>query len=128
MIFCPLDFISKLAALVPLPRVNLIRFHGVFAPHSQYRAAVIIKKTANKDTTNEERTESEKRRAMSWATRLKRAFNIDIKLCEACGSAVKVIACIEDPIVIKKILAHLKGLPRGSQFMLPVNRAPPVGS
>jgi hypothetical protein len=34
----PLDFISKLAALVPRPRVNLTRFHGVFAPNSKYRA------------------------------------------------------------------------------------------
>ena len=28
----PLDFIARLAALVPKPRVNLTRFHGVFAP------------------------------------------------------------------------------------------------
>ncbi len=28
----PLDFIARLAALVPKPRVNLRRFHGVFAP------------------------------------------------------------------------------------------------
>ena len=31
VIFEPLDFIAKLAALVPKPRVNLTRFHGVFA-------------------------------------------------------------------------------------------------
>jgi hypothetical protein len=30
VIFEPLDFIAKLAALVPKPRVNLTRFHGVF--------------------------------------------------------------------------------------------------
>jgi hypothetical protein len=29
VIFEPLDFIAKLAALVPKPRVNLTRFHGV---------------------------------------------------------------------------------------------------
>lgn len=31
VIFEPLDVITKLAALVPKPRVNLTRFHGVFA-------------------------------------------------------------------------------------------------
>jgi|GEM_PF-1014373 len=36
----PLDFIARLAALVPKPRVNLTRFHGVFAPNSRYRARV----------------------------------------------------------------------------------------
>ena len=29
----PLDFIARLAALVPRPRLNLTRFHGVFAPN-----------------------------------------------------------------------------------------------
>jgi hypothetical protein len=28
----PVDFIAKLAALVPKPRVDLTRYHGVFAP------------------------------------------------------------------------------------------------
>jgi Putative transposase len=32
--------IARLVALVPRPRVNLTRYHGVFAPHSQYRARV----------------------------------------------------------------------------------------
>ena len=35
VIFEPLDFIARLAALVPKPRVNLTRFHGVFAPNSR---------------------------------------------------------------------------------------------
>ena len=34
-------------------------------------------------------------------------FGIDIETCEACGGAVRIIACIEDPAVIEKILAHL---------------------
>ncbi len=33
----PLDFIAYLAALVPKLRVNLTRFHGVFAPNSALR-------------------------------------------------------------------------------------------
>jgi hypothetical protein len=40
VIFEPLDFIARLVALVPKPRVNLIRFHGVFAPNSAHRARV----------------------------------------------------------------------------------------
>ena len=40
VIFEPLDFIARLVALVPRPRVNLTRYHGIFAPHSQYRALV----------------------------------------------------------------------------------------
>jgi hypothetical protein len=32
VVFEPLDFLAKLAALVLGPRVNLTRYHGVFAP------------------------------------------------------------------------------------------------
>ncbi len=34
------DFIARLAALLPKPLVNLIRFHGVLAPNSRYRGWV----------------------------------------------------------------------------------------
>jgi hypothetical protein len=63
---------------------------------------------------------------MTWAQRLKRVFNIDIETCPKCGGAVKVIASIEDPSVIKKILAHLDGIahPAG-EGRLPPCRAPP---
>ena len=39
---------------------------------------------------------------------MKRVFNIDIETCERCAGQVKIIACIEDPAVIERILAHLK--------------------
>ena len=38
--FSSIDFIGKLAALVPPPRLNLPRFYGVFAPNANVRAEV----------------------------------------------------------------------------------------
>ncbi len=112
VIFEPLDFIARLAALVPKPRVNLTRFHGVFAPNSKHRVLVTPAKRGKGNNTKaadetQDQTSAERRASMTWAQRLKRVFNIDIKICRGCGGAVKVIACIEDPVVIKKILAHL---------------------
>ncbi|MFT6301123.1 MAG: hypothetical protein ACI9XK_000095 [Granulosicoccus sp.] len=40
VVFDPLDFMAKLAALVPRPRTNLTRFHGVLVPNSRYRDRV----------------------------------------------------------------------------------------
>ena len=37
----PLDFIARLAALVPRPRLNLTRFHGVFAPNCKHRERIV---------------------------------------------------------------------------------------
>ncbi len=34
-------------------------------------------------------------------------FTIDIETDSACGGAVRIIACIEDPVVVEKILTHL---------------------
>ncbi len=44
---------------------------------------------------------------MPWGQRLKRGFDIDIETCTACGGALCIIACIDDPEVIEKILTHL---------------------
>lgn len=59
--------------------------------------------------------------------RLKRVFNIDIETCSECGGPVKVIACIEGPVVIEKILTYLHDKeitdPPG---LRPASRAPPA--
>jgi len=47
---------------------------------------------------------------LSWSRLLKSVFDIDIEHCPNCGGALKIIAAIEDPAVIAKILTHL-GLP-----------------
>ena len=51
---------------------------------------------------------------MTWAKRLKRVFKIDIETCEHFGGAMKVIASIEDPAVIKQIRKIPKFLQRCS--------------
>ena len=57
---------------------------------------------------------------------MKRVFKIDILTCADCGGAVKVMASIEDPVVIKKILEHLdrRAEPATPAFR-PFARAPP---
>ena len=130
VIFEPVDFIAKLAALVPKPRVNLTRFHGVFAPNSKHRARVTPAKRGKGSQKvaggQDEKTPAQRHVAMTWAQRLKRVFSIDVETCRVCGDAARVIACIEDPVVIKTILAHLeKQAPMDSGVQIPDSRAPP---
>lgn len=64
----PLDFIARLAALVPRPRLNLTRFHGVFAPNFKHRHKIVPCRARGK-------VDNDKPRApMNWAQRLKRVF------------------------------------------------------
>jgi len=63
---------------------------------------------------------------MTWMQRLKRGFNIDIETCEKCKGPVKIIACVEDPAVIEKILKHLRGKAlSNNRAQPPPGRAPP---
>lgn len=117
----PLDFLSRLAALIPRPRVNLTRYHGVFAANFKYRGLVVPKRP--KPEKQESSDEGSKTSRMNWARRLRRVFQIDVETCPACGGSVKVISAIDDPRVIKKILDHL-GLETKAPKPFPP-RAPP---
>jgi hypothetical protein len=41
LVMSPLEFMQRLAALVPRPRLHLIRFHGVLAPNAKLRPVVV---------------------------------------------------------------------------------------
>ena len=42
-VMTPLEFLARLAALIPPPRYPLVRFHGVLAPRSSWRKDVVPK-------------------------------------------------------------------------------------
>jgi len=71
VIFEPLDFIAKLAALIPKPRVNLTRYYGVFAPNNKWRAQVTPAKRGKIKKLQEEegpdKSPAQHHIAMSWA-------------------------------------------------------------
>ena len=98
----PLDFIARLAALVPRPRLNLTRFHGVFAPNSKQREHIVPRHEPKPQAPDKPLA------PMTWMQRLKRVFAIDIETCPKCGGKLRVIACIEDPDVIATILEHIQ--------------------
>jgi len=65
---------------------------------------------------------------MNWAQRLKRVFGFEIEACTRCGGKLAIIAGIQEPAVIAKILAHLEmTAPDRHQAELPLGaRAPPT--
>ena len=116
----PLEFMQRLAALVPRPRLHLIRFHGVLAPNAKLRREIVpsppeqatapacdhaqgcagaheLGQTAQTSLRHRHRTLPELRRQL------------------------KIIAAIEDPPVIVRILAHL-GLPTRAPPRSPAQR------
>jgi hypothetical protein len=108
VLFEPLDFIARLAALVPRPRTHLVRFHGLLAPNARHRRLVVPAPAPEPAHDDAEVTGARTRAAMTWAQRLRRVFAIDISRCPRCGAPLRVLAAITDPRVIAAILVHLE--------------------
>ena len=113
VVLSPTELIEKLCSLVPLPYLNLVRYWGVFAPNSKYRASVIpgltraqIKEKETQENNKDPKETPNLLKKSSWAKLLAKVFQMDISKCRSCGEDMKFISSIEDPMVIKKILTH----------------------
>src|SRR5713101_8252449 len=117
LVFEPLEFLERLAAMTPRPETNLLICHGVLAPRARWRARVVVygrrvpeptastaPLAAGLDGTG---VKTASPRAWSWAALMHRAFGIDVLACAQCGGRLRLIATLYDPAVIRKILAHL---------------------
>ena len=102
----PMELLEKLAALVPLPRVHLVRYGGCLAPHSTACAGRFP--TLRQQGLEDEETDTASPR-WSWARLLKRVFALEMARCPFCQrGALRIIAAITQGEVIRKLLRHLK--------------------
>jgi hypothetical protein len=113
LVMSPLEFMQRLAALVPRPRLHLIRFHGVLAPNAKMRAQVVPQEPvapaqAAQPAACETNCGHHRPVRLSWARLLKRVFELDLEHCPNCGGELKIIAAILEQPVIEKILTHLE--------------------
>lgn len=70
-------------------------------------------------------TALERHRSKIWAIRLKRVFAIEITTCRHCGGKLRVIASIEEPAVIERILGDLGANTVAGVDPAHASRAPP---
>ncbi len=99
---------------------NLLIYQGVLAPHAGWRRRVVAySRMASKGPDArgagavpvcEGARPTCQPRGRTWGALMRRAFEISVLACPRCGGRLRLIATIEDPRVIRRILAHL-GLP-----------------
>jgi hypothetical protein len=136
-VFTPLEFIERVAALIPTPRAHLIRFSGVLGPAAKWRAQIVPSDVeSNSDTAvatpsseevnrapseskspdkekpaaEESQKKKTKRKNYTWAELIQRVFATDATVCGKCGGKLRLISPIHPPVATRKILDHL-GLP-----------------
>ena len=121
-----------------MPKIHLIHYTGVFAANSNWRKTIVPKPLDSKGkhcnhvncnhVTGEEYCREEvhknfksdcyiasqapnpRERYLDWASLMKRVFGKNILNCSECGKPRKIIAYIDDPLIVRKILMHL-GIP-----------------
>ena len=96
IVMSPLEFMQRLAALVPRPRLHLIHFHGGLAPSFTNEAklrALVVPAQPQEATgesqlaANESGCAQHRPVRISRARLLKRVFEIDLEHCPNCGRA-----------------------------------------
>ena len=109
--FSPLDFIARLVVLIPPPRVNMIRYHGVFAPNFKARQEIVPQTKPpiqNCVDLNPLASIKRRRERMRWAEMLKRTFEIDVTVCPKCQGRLEQIAIIKDKKVARAVLESME--------------------
>ncbi|HSX81425.1 MAG TPA: transposase, partial [Candidatus Saccharimonadia bacterium] len=96
----PLALLEKLAAIVPLPRVHLVRYAGCLAPHSTLREAMI-------PTPRQQGVDGEEPQtgppSWSWARLLGRVCALDMAPCPLCRrGSLWIIAAITQEAVMTR--------------------------
>jgi hypothetical protein len=102
----PLELLEKLAALVPLPHVHLVRYGGCLAPHSHLRGTI-------RPTLRQQGLDGEEAHPGTpywpWARLLGRVFGLEMATCPFCRrGTLRIIAVITQESVITRILRHLQ--------------------
>jgi hypothetical protein len=145
------DLIDRLIPLIPPPRAHQVRYHGILAPGASLRDRVVPEREvrpavdpAHRPSPTYEAAREEPgatlpravpadpappdhrptTRRIRWAVLLQRVFAIDALSCPRCGSTLRLVAAIEDPVVARAILESM-GLPARAPPEIGASPEPP---
>jgi hypothetical protein len=136
-----LEFLDRLANILPPPRIHRHRYHGAFAPNAPLRALVTARAEAENAAAaanlapQQTAIPGPRKPAKPdpvplsgscpsrWAALLARIYEVFPLICPSCQTPLTFIAFLTDPLPITKILAHI-GEPTSPPPLHPA-RAPP---
>ena len=128
-VLTPLEFIARLAAIVPRPRRHLLHLHGVFAPAAPLRSRVV---TAPPPAPERQPLlppsvlVPRDSRWIPWSDLLWRVFDVEGRACPNCGRPMEVHAVVQGVWATRRVLASL-ARPSAAPLLLPA-RAPPAAT
>jgi hypothetical protein len=115
VVFDPLAFLRRLAAIVPHPRVHLIHYHGVLAPAAAWRSEIVPAAVEPSTVGGKVRRTS----WIPWAELLKRVFGVDALVCPRCGGRMVLRAVVELLGPVNKLLGVIRTRAAGQAGQMP---------
>ncbi len=127
-----LDFLARVIAHIPPPRIHLVRYMGHYSNVSRGRRKkgkeeplTPVRSGVREDDGLSDAERRARRRA--WALLIRRVYEIDPMVCANCGGEMRIVSVILEYRVINRILGHLarkgiepgRGPPEGSRYPLP---------
>jgi hypothetical protein len=126
-LFDALDFLAELTQHIPPKGLQLIRRYGLYASRTKGRwqdmpwvaerapqgwRAAHQRGVAAEDLGYEPLSDGDEEVAVdvckrAWARLLAKVYDVDPMVCPKCGAEMKVIAVIEEPDELRRILQHL---------------------
>ncbi len=114
----PIEFLDRIAALIPQPRKHRHRYHGVLAPNAPLRKRVTARAglPVNREVAAEpvgiqpavlDEFSVGALAASIWAMLIARIYEINPLICPMCGNEMRIIAFITEMEPIGKILRHI---------------------
>ncbi len=112
LLFTPEQFVARLAALVPRPGKNLVRYQGVLAPKARDRAEIVAAARAAGDDGGEPPKalvapvppKARTGRYLLWHELLRRVFEIDVLCCPKCGGRLRLLSTVHNGFSARRYL------------------------
>ena len=122
LVLDPLEWVHAVVTQIPDPGLHLTRSYGAYSnrlrkkwahlragPSASDGAQIQACAAGVSDGANADPPESEfvKKRKASWARLLRKILEVDPFVCPRCGEEMKIVAVINDPLVVDRILRHV---------------------
>ncbi len=102
----PIEFLDKIAALIPPPRRHRHHYHGAFAPNAPLKTAITKAAIQTFKIVPTPLKETAQKTSFTWAKLIARIYEVNPLLCP-CGKEMKIIKFVTQPTEILRILTKI---------------------
>ena len=144
------EFVDQLAAHIPPRRVQLVRRYGIYAGKVRaqwvdrpaiarlatvgWQSSHVFRVAQHADDENPANATLDvpdawsRLRKQSWARLLQKIYEIDPFLCPKCNGHMRVVAIIQEPEELRKIISWAAEKTATQRVLQPVGPGPPVSA